>query len=261
MTAPKPPASKAKAENLFLNLFCNVALPTAIMTWGSGDRGLGPKWGLLVALLFPLGYGVQDFIRRRRFNFISGIGFVSVLITGGFGLLKLDGFWFAVKDGALPALIGLAVLASIRAKEPLVHEILYNPQVIDVDRVDAALSVRGAHGAFATLMRKSSHLIAAAMFVSAVLNYLFARIIITGPSGTEVFNQQLAKMHWVSLLGLSIPTMAMMMYALWRLLKGIGELSGLTLDEILKQPAEKAATAPAIAQPSADADNSANQPR
>ena len=100
MTAPTPPASKPKAENLFLNLFCNVALPTAIMSWGSGERALGPKWGLIVALLFPLGYGIHDFIQRRRFNFISGIGFVSVLFTGGFGLMKLEGFWFAVKDGA-----------------------------------------------------------------------------------------------------------------------------------------------------------------
>jgi len=231
--------TKTKAENLFLNLICNVALPTAIMSWGSGERALGPKWGLVVALLFPLGYGVHDFIQRRRFNFISGLGFASVLISGGFGLLKLDGFWFAVKDGALPALIGIAVLASIRAKEPLVHEMLYNPQVIDVDRVDAALTARGGQAGFAQLMRTSSYLIAAAMFLSALLNYGFARWIIVSPAGTEAFNKELARMHWVSLAGISIPTMAMMMYALWRLLKGVGQLSGLTLDEILKQPPEK----------------------
>ncbi|MFI5356686.1 MAG: VC0807 family protein [Opitutales bacterium] len=234
-----PPPTKPKPENLLINLGCNVALPTAIMSWGSGAHALGPRWGLLIALLFPLGYGIHDFIRRRRFNFISGLGFASVLLSGGFGLLKLAGIWFAVKDGALPALIGLAVLASIRAKEPLVHELLYNPQVIDVDRVDAALTARGGQPAFAGLMRSSSYLIAAAMFLSAVLNYGFARAIITSPAGTEAFNRELAKMHWVSLLGLSLPTMAMMLYALWRLLNGISALSGLTLDEILRQPAEK----------------------
>jgi hypothetical protein len=233
--------SKPKAENLFLNLICNVALPTAIMSWGSGERALGPKWGLVVALLFPLGYGIHDFIQRRRFNFISGLGFASVLISGGFGLMKLDGFWFAVKDGALPALIGVAVLASVRAKEPLVHEMLYNPQVIDVDRVDAALTERNNQGGFAELMRTSSYLIAGAMFLSAGLNYGFARWIIVSPAGTEAFNKELARMHWVSLAGISIPTMAVMMYALWRMLKGIGTLSGLTLDEILKQPPEKKA--------------------
>jgi hypothetical protein len=239
------PASKPKPENLWLNLICNVGLPTAIMSWASGERALGPKWGLLVALAFPIGYGIHDFARRRRFNFISGIGFLSVLISGGFGLLKLDGFWFAVKDGALPALIGVAMLASMRAKEPLVHEMIYNPQLIDVDRVEAALTERNAQAGFTGLMRMSSYLIAAAMLVSAVLNYGFARAIITSPAGTEAFNKELARMHWVSLLGISIPTMAMMMYALWRLLSGLQSLTGLTLDEILKQPPVKKVEVPA----------------
>lgn len=240
MTAPTAP----KRENLWLNLICNVALPTAIMSWASGEKLLGPKWGLIVALLFPLGYGVHDFARRRRFNFISAIGFVSVLITGGFGLMKLDGFWFAVKDGALPALIGVAVLASMRAKEPLVHEIIYNPQVIDVERVEAELILRKNEAGFAKLMRASSYLIAAAMLLSAVLNFTFARLIIRSPAGTEAFNQELAKMHWVSLLGLSLPTMAMMLYALWRLMKGLEQLTGLTMEQIMRTPEEKTAAAP-----------------
>jgi hypothetical protein len=214
------------------------------MSWASGERALGPKWGLLVALLFPLGYGIQDFLRRRRFNFISAIGFASVLISGGFGLMKLDGFWFAVKDGALPALIGLAVLASMRSKEPLVHEMLYNPQVIDVERVAAALAARGTQAGFDRLMRSSGYVIAFAMLVSAVLNYGFARAIITSPAGTEAFNKELAKMHWVSLAGLSIPTMALMFYALWRLFKGLGALTGLTVDEILRQPPEQKKSPP-----------------
>jgi hypothetical protein len=52
-------------------------------------------------------------------------------------------------------------------------------------------------------------------------------------------------MHWVSLLGLSVPTMAMMLYALWRLFKGIGQLTGLTVDEILRQPPEQKTEKPA----------------
>jgi hypothetical protein len=236
---PDPVAARPKPENLFLNLAFNVAIPTAIMSWASGPRALGPKWGLVAALLFPLGYGIYDFAQRRRFNFISAIGFVSVLVTGGFGLMKLDGFWFAVKDGVLPGLIGLAVLASMRAKEPLVRELLYNPQVVDVERVDAALEARGTSTGFAKLLQSASYIIASAMLISAVLNYSFARAIIKSPPDTEAFNQELAKMHWVSLLGLSLPTMAMLMFALWRLFKGLSALTGLTIDEMMRQPPEK----------------------
>jgi hypothetical protein len=83
------------------------------------------------------------------------------------------------------------------------------------------------------------------MLISAVLNYVFARWIIVSPPDTEAFNKELAKMHWVSMLGLSIPVIAMMMYALWQLMKGLEKLSGLTLDEILRQPPENKKAAPA----------------
>ncbi len=243
MTAT-PVTPKPKPENLWLNLICNVAIPTAILTWGSGEHTLGPKGGLLVALAFPVGYGINDFAKRRRFNFISVIGFASVLISGGFGLLKLDGFWFAVKDAAIPSLIGIAVLASMRAKEPLVHEMLYNRQVIDVDRVDAALNARGTQGEFQRLMDSASYLLTLSFLLSAVLNYFLARYLLKSPSGTEAFNAELAKMHLWNWPVIVLPSMAMMMYALWRLLKGLERLTGLTLDEILHQPPDKKAASP-----------------
>ncbi len=234
-----PAASKPKPENLWLNLICNVAIPTAILTWGSGAKALGPKWGLLVALAFPVSYGIHDFAKRRRFNFISVIGFASVLVSGGFGLMKLDGFWFAVKEAAIPGLIGLAVLASMRAKTPLVHEMLYNPQVIDVDRVGAALTTRGAQGDFQRLMSSASYLLTLSFLISAGLNYGLARYLLKSPTGTEAFNGELAKMHLWSWPVIVLPSMVMMMYALWRLLAGLQKATGLTLDEILKQPPEK----------------------
>lgn len=239
MTGPTRAAPPSKSENLLVNLGCNLVAPTAIMSLLSGPRALGPKWGLVVALIFPLGYGLFDFLRRRRFNFISLIGFGSILVSGGFGLMQLDGFWFAVKDGSIPLLIGIAVLASLRSKEPLIHEILYNPQVIDVPRVEAALDERSSRPQFNALIRSSSYLIAVAMVVSGVLNYGFARYIIRSAPGTEAFNQELARMHWVSVIGISLPVVAMMMFALWRLLKGLERLTGLHFDAILHQAPAK----------------------
>jgi len=83
-------AQPAKHENLLLNLVCNLALPTLILTKFSADKWLGPLWGLIVALVFPVGYGTWDFFRRRKTNFISIVGFVSVLLSGGFGLMRVD---------------------------------------------------------------------------------------------------------------------------------------------------------------------------
>ncbi len=240
---PMSAATKPKHENLWINLICNLIIPTAILSKASGDNLLGPKWGLIVAVAFPLGYGIHDFIQRRRLNFISLVGFASVLLSGGFTLMKLDGFWFAVKDAAFPTLIGLAVLASMRAKEPLVHEMLYNPQVIDVEKVDAVLNARGAQVDFQVLMRSASKLLALAMFVSAILNYFLARYLLVSPAGSEAFNAELAKMHWASLIVMVLTSLPMMMYALWRLLKGVERLTGLGLDDIMRQPTAKKAEA------------------
>ena len=236
MTTPRP-----KPENLLFNLVCNVVLPTVILAGLSGERWLGPKWGLVIALGFPVGYGLHDFSVRRRWNFISIIGFASVLISGGFGLLKVGGFWFAVKDAAIPGVIGLAVLASMRAKAPLVNELLYNPQVIDVERVEAKLTARGTQDAFTGLLRRSTGLLSLSFFVSAVLNFLLARHLIRSQPGTAAFNGELAKMHLLSWPVIVLPSMAMMMLVLWRLLHGIKALTGLELDDIFRSPPEEKA--------------------
>jgi hypothetical protein len=233
------PAERPKAENLFANLAFNIAIPALIMGRLSGDHWLGPKWGLVVALLFPLGYGVYDFAVRRKTNFISILGFVGVLLSGVFGLMKLDGRWFAVKDAAIPALIGLALIASMRAKEPLVKALFFNEAVMDVPRVEAALRERGAEARFTALLRGCTWLVALSFFASGALAYVLARWLLTSPGGTPEFNAELAKMHWLSWPVIVIPSMAMLMVGLWRLIKGLNALTGLTTDDIFRTPEKK----------------------
>jgi hypothetical protein len=234
MRSPAP-----KRENLFINIGCNVALPTIILNWGGKLAWLGPKWALVVALAFPVGYSLYDFIERRKFNFISAIGFFSVLATGSFALMKLDLFWFAVKEAAVPAMIGLLVLVSTGTRWPLVSEILYNPQVIDVPRVDAALAERNARPAFDRLLRDASFLLTLSFLVSAVLNYALARYLLKSPAGSDAFNSELARMNLLSWPVIVLPSTAMTMFALWRLLGGLQRVTGLELEQLLHPAPEK----------------------
>ena len=98
-------------------------------------------------------------------------------------------------------------------------------------------------------MDSASYLLTLSFLLSAVLNYFLARYLLKSPSGTEAFNAELAKMHLWNWPVIVLPSMAMMMYALWRLLKGLERLTGLTLDEILHQPPDKKAAGSAIAAP------------
>lgn len=232
--APAP-----KRENLLLNLAFNIAVPMLILSQLS-DR-LGSMPALLLALAFPLGYGVFDFWRRRSVNFVSGLGFFSTLATGGLGLMRLEPFWFAVKEASVPALIGLAVLASQRTKRPLVRQFLLNEQVINLPRVNAALDAHGMRGAFNDLLAASSLLLAGSFFLSALLNFALARYLITALPDTPEFNAQYGRMLGWSWPVIVLPSMAMMILALWRLVKGLERMTGLKLDEILHQPEAKQA--------------------
>lgn len=234
-----PAATPSKKENLLLNLACNIAAPTLLLTKAGKWFDLDPRMTLLVALAFPLTYGIYDLVKRRNFNFIAALGFTSTLATGGLGLLKLDPFWFAVKEAAVPTLIGLTVLVSQLTKKPLVRTMMFNEQVIDVPRVEAALDNRNQRPAFRDLLKTSSWLLAASFALSAVLNFVLARIIITAMPDTALFNEQLGRLTWVSYIVIMIPSMAVMFFALWRLMKGLQKITGLTLEEILHQPAEK----------------------
>ncbi|PTX92450.1 VC0807 family protein [Opitutus sp. ER46] len=225
----KPPP---KRENVLLNLLCNIVIPTVILMKFSTDRFLGPLWGLLVALAFPFAYGVYDLLVRRKTNLLSILGFISVLLSGGLGLMKVGGLGFAIKDAAVPLVIGAAVLLSLRSKKPLVRELLLNEQIVDVEKVTAALEARQTMPAFDRLLRNASLWLAFAFVGSAILNFILARWILRSPPATPEFNAELGKMHILVWPVIVIPSMVVLMYVFWKLMRGLSELTGLSSDEI-----------------------------
>lgn len=231
------PAPSAKRESLLANLLFSIAAPMLILMKLS-DR-LGSMNALLLALAFPLGYGIYDFWQRRQFNFIPTLGFVSTLATGGLGLMRLEPFWFAVKEASVPGLIGIAVLASHWTKRPLVRTFLLNEQVINLPRVNAAIDGRQMRGAFDALLKASTVLLAGSFFLSAFLNFVLARYLITAMPDTPEFNAQYGAMLGWSWPVIVVPTMAVTIFALWRLVSGLQKMTGLTLDEILHAPPDK----------------------
>lgn len=224
---------------MFINVVFSVALPVLVLSKLSSPDRLGALPALFLALSFPLGYGVWDYLQRRRFNFIVVIGLASTVLTGGFAVMQADGIWFAIKEASIPLVIGLMVALSQRSKRPMVREFIYNDQILNVAKIDTALKERGARAEFNAIVERAGWLIAASFLCSAGLNFLLARWIITAPGGSEEFNQQFAKLNLLSWPVIVIPSMVMMAGALWMLLGGIKRLTGLTLDEVLNvQPSK-----------------------
>lgn len=217
----------------WVDLLVSIIIPSVILMKFSGDEHLGSVNALIVGLAFPLGWGLFELIRYHKKNFIAVLGLVSVGLTGGIGLLELDAGWLAIKEAAIPAIIGLAVLASTRTRYPLVRTLLYNPNVLDVEKIQETLKENECVAEFEARLLKASYFFAGTFLFSSIMNYVLARWIVVSPSGTQAFNEELGRMTLVSYPMIAIPSMVMMMLIFYYLWRTIRRLTGYTLEEVM----------------------------
>jgi hypothetical protein len=175
---------------------------------------------------------MRDLIRSSKLNLFAALGLVSVGLTGGIGLLQLDNQWLAVKEAAIPGIIGLVVFVSGHTRYCLIHALLLNPKLIDVARIRQQLSLRGTTRIFEKRLRTATWLLGGTFFFSAAMNYLLATWIVTSPA----FNEELGRMALLSYPAIAIPSMLMMMALLYYLARTIRLLAGLKFTETFVQP-------------------------
>ncbi|HCH6156662.1 VC0807 family protein [Vibrio parahaemolyticus] len=217
----------AKKSNPLFEILFNVFIPSFILMKYSGEEHLGTAMALVVALLFPVVYGGMDLIRNKKFNFISVLGFISVLLTGGIGLLELDTRWLALKEALIPGLIGIAVLGSTFTRYPLMQKMVLNDTVLNLALINERLRENGKTDAFERCLMSSNYLFASTFAFSSAMNYFLATWIVTSPSGTAAFNEELGKLTLYSYPMIAIPSMLMMFgifYYIWRQIRAMTSL-------------------------------------
>jgi hypothetical protein len=228
------PAPAARNKNPLLEIAITILVPALILMQLSGENRLGTTWALVVALSFPVCWGLWDAIKNRKLNWLAVLGVISTLLTGGIGLLKLDPFWLAVKEAAVPGLIGLAVLGSNWTRWPLIRILVFNPTLFDVERINLALAERRTTVPFELRLRAGTLLLAGTFFFSSVMNYILARWVVTSPAGTEAFNQELGRLTLLSYPVIALPSMAMMMGLMFWLARSAKQFTGLELGDMLR---------------------------
>ncbi len=199
----------------------------------SGESQLGAGGALVVSLAFPLCWGTFEFWKYKKFNFIALLGLVSVLLTGGIGLLKIDTRWLAIKEAAIPGLIGVAVLISARMRHPLVRGLLYNASVLDVLKIQKKLAENNTEALFETRLVRATYFLSSTFFFSSAMNYILAKWIVVSPAGSTAFNEELGRLTLASYPMIVIPTMIMMGVILYYLVRTIRTLTGLRFEEVL----------------------------
>lgn len=240
MNSAKHP--KTKRESVFLSLILNIIIPSIVMMKGNQWFDWTPVMSLVLALSFPIGYGIYDFSIRRKYNFISILGFVSILLTGGIGLLHLPKEWIAAKEAAIPLLIGVVVLGSLKTRYPLIRTLLFNPEVIDTDRIEARLKESGNTQRFNTHLTRATYMLSSSFLLSAVLNYGLAKAMIKSETGTTAFTEELGRMNIWTYPVIVLPCTLIMVGALIYLLKGVHQLTGLKMEDVIRSPENTKAT-------------------
>ncbi len=215
------------------DLLLGIVLPSVILMRFSDADALGASGALVVALAFPISLGLYELLRFRSTNYIAVLGLVSVLLTGGIGLLQLDAHWLAVKEAAVPAVLGLALVISARLGYPLLATLIYNPKIVNVDKTSRILQERGHSEAFQVRLVHATYLFGGTFFFSSAMNYLLAKWIVTSPAGSAAFNEELGQMTLISYPVIAIPSMLMMLAILYFLWRSIQRYTGLELEEVL----------------------------
>ncbi|HQT71582.1 MAG TPA: VC0807 family protein [Thiobacillus sp.] len=227
-------AASPKKPNQLVELLVNIVIPSVILMKFSGPEDLGAVNALLLALAFPLFWGARDLVTRRKINLFAALGLVSILLTGGIGLLQLDTQWLAVKEAAIPGLIGLAVVVSAYTSKPLVRVLLFSPALMNVERIQENLDQRGNTAIFEARLKAATWMLGGSFFFSSAMNYFLATWIVVSPAGTPAFNEELGQLTLLSYPMIALPSMLIMMFVLYFLAHTIKTLAGLKLTEAIR---------------------------
>lgn len=256
------PASKSETqqEHPLANIFINVLIPVLILSYLSKDPELqerlgkearpwhiGPLKAIIVALALPLAYGIWFFVKTRAFNLFSGLGLVSVLLTGGLtlylwnadGTVKENaGLLFGLKEAAIPLALGFCVWFSRRTATPLLNVFLYNDTLFDIPKIEKRVDAQDARPGYRKLLDQATLLFAGSFFLSSLLNlamalWFFRGFERTAPDALESYNAIVGKLTGWGFAIIGVPLLAILWFTLRRLMAGLGELTGLKDDELL----------------------------
>jgi hypothetical protein len=246
--SPAPPAAAAakKQENPLTNIMVNVLIPVLALTMLSKTGGkpwhIGPLYGMLVAVAFPLCYGIYDLITRKKVNLFSVLGLVSVLLTGGLTLFLWEegdkvadnaAVLFGIKEACIPIVFGVTILLSHWTSTPLVRVFLYTPELFDIPRIEKKVKANGHQAHYDKLIFQTTLFMSVSFFISAVANFFLAQHFLQGAGTRELYNAGVGKLTGWGFLVIGVPCLVLWMGALFRLIKGIKKMTGLDTDSIM----------------------------
>ncbi|TLD71862.1 hypothetical protein FEM03_03810 [Phragmitibacter flavus] len=227
-TATKSP------PNPLLEILLTIALPSVALDQLSKPSSVGPFWALVISLLFPIGFGLWCFYKKMGWNLFSILGFLTILLSGGLGLFKLDAFWFAIKESAIPIMIAIAFPLSHRWKKPMINALLMQPQLINLRALNESLAIGTRKAQFDHALFRASCGMGLGLIGSSVANFFLAMHLLGGKEpGSEAFVRSIGTLTWMGFIVIGVPLLAVMMIVFFILLRSVEKITGLERNDLL----------------------------
>lgn len=232
-----------KKENPFINLIANIILPVVILNKTALFPGEHKAlWALGAALIFPLSYGLWDLIKNSKTNYFSILGLVNTLVTGVFAIFEFEGFWFAVKEAAMPAVLGIGVYLTSIKNAPFFKKFIAMSGLLKMTAIDDKAKELGTEDGVHQSFISANNLFAVSFFLSAFLNFVLAMYIFVPISAeaskiekATALNGQISQMTWMGMAAIGLPMMFFLAATLFKLFKDLQKHTGLEQDEMLQQ--------------------------
>jgi len=232
-----------KRENPFVNLIANIIMPVVILNKTALFPGENKAlWALGAALIFPISYGLWDLIKNSKTNYFSILGLVNTLITGTFAIFEFAGFWFAVKEAAMPAILGIGVYLTSIKQAPFFKNFISMSGLLKMSVIDDKAKELGTESLVHKSFISANNLFAVSFFLSAFLNFVLAMYIFVPISETAskvekatALNGQISQMTWMGMAAIGLPMMVFLAATLFKLFKDLQKHTGLEQEEMLQQ--------------------------
>jgi len=251
---------KNHQEHPLANVLLNVLVPVLALSYLSKDPEfqrvigetvrpwhIGPVKALIVALAFPIAYGIKHFIKTRKANFFSALGLVSVLLTGGLTLFlwNKDGtikpnadVLFGLKEASIPMILGLAVIGSHFTSTPLLRTFLYSDTIFDIQRIEKEIANKDTRLEYEKIIFRATWLFAASFFISTALNFGLAMYFLgdldhTAANARELYNERVAKLTGWGFAVIGLPILVFLFITLRRMITQLSKITGLKEEEIM----------------------------
>ncbi len=244
--------NEKKKENPFLSLIFNILIPVVVLKNGvkwiqkyQVDDLVGPLVNdsqissavFAIALFFPFFYFFFDFFKRKNINFISILGFVNILLTGGIGIFGerygLSRNWFIFKEGSLPLVIGSLLFLMRKYKMKSFHSFLLNDAVFDTEIIESAIN-REKQESYNAIINRTGNYLIAGFIISSIIQFILSSLIVVANPGEIGFNEQVSTMTWVSYFAVMVPTILIVGKGFISMIADLEKMTSLNKEEFLR---------------------------